>query len=465
MLAIGLTGGIGSGKTTIAKLFAEHHVPIIDADLIARELVEPGQPALEKLVDHFGPGLLKPDGTLDRRKLRECVFNNTEERHFLEEVLHPIIRDGMINKLDQVQGPYTVLIIPLLVDTGNWGMIDRILVVDVEEDLQIERVMQRDGVTRKQAESIVDSQISREDRLEAADDIIYNDDDITALRAHVDQLHKQYLQEAAKDNTNTLAETNNHNHSVYYEHPLNERIRTFLRLEQLFDRANYHIQNNHPADGHSFVNLLVEINSLVSRGDIKSEIIKELERQQITLKQHADIPEINQDLLKKLLKSQSHSIEIIHTIKGKLGQHLQKDLLYNSIRQRLSIPGGCCEFDLPIFNYWLNVSENERQKIMQDWLQPFSNLREAIAVCLNTIRESSESEKLVAVAGYYETNLEQRTEPQLIRAIISSKQTRYPTISASKHRLNIRFLEWRPGEAKVEQTKEDIPFSLMICGI
>lgn len=467
MLAIGLTGGIGSGKTTVAKLFAEHKAPIIDADLIARELVEPGQPALDKLVERFGNEILQADGSLDRRNLRERIFNNDEERRFLEELLHPMIRDGMIDRLDHVEGPYVVLVIPLLVDTGNWNMIDRILVVDVEDELQLERVMQRDGVSRQQAKSIVDTQISREDRLDAADDIIYNDGDITALREQVDLLHQQYMQEATGGAAATTQHHSEQNREeIIYEHPLNERIRTFLRLEQLFNHAHYHLENNSPTDGHSFISLLVDINNLVNRGDIKSEIIKELDRQQTVLKQHADQPDINQQLLNKLLKRQKHCIEIIHAMQGKLGQHLQADLLYNSVKQRLSIPGGCCEFDLPIFNYWLHSSDAERKQIMQQWLAPFSALHEAIKVSLGSIRESTIPETLVAKAGYYESNLEQRIEPQLIRVAMKNNSPLYPTISASKHRLNVRFLHWQqPQVTKAEQTQDDVPFALMVCGI
>ena len=466
MLVIGLTGGIGSGKTTVAKLFAEHNVPIIDADLIARELVEPGKPALEQLTACFSSDILKYDGSLDRRKLRERVFGDPEERKKLEEILHPLIVDGMIERLDYVEGAYVVLVIPLLVDTGNWSMIDRILVVDVDSEQQIQRVMQRDGVDRKHAEAIIDSQISRNDRIEAADDVIDNTNDIEILRDQVDLLHKNYLMEAYNDQAATT-NTNNKKaqKTVCYEHPLNERVRTFLRLEQLFGRANYHLQNNQEADAHCLITVLVDINNLLSRGDIKSEIIKELERQQNILKQHADAPAVDQKLLKNLLKNQNESIKAVHAMEGKLSQHLQNDLLYNSVRQRLSLPGGSCEFDLPVFNYWLRNGDEKRAQLLSKWLEPYKALQDAIQVCMICIRQSSDPIELVANKGFYEETLDQKIEPQLVRVFADAKQPYYPTVSASKHRLNVRFLQWLPNDSRSPQANVDIPFSLMVCGI
>lgn len=465
MLVIGLTGGIGSGKSTVAKLFAEHNVPIIDADLIARELVEPEQPALNDLVDAFGPDILLGDGTLDRSQLRNLVFADDCLRKKLENILHPLIRSAMMERLDQVEdSPYTILVVPLLVDTGNWGMIDQILVVDVDEETQIRRVMQRDSVDRKQAQAIIDSQISREFRLEAADQVLRNNGDITSLRNQVELLHQAYLAEAEKDALERPKMFSSRNQLIY-ELPLIERIRTFLRLEQLFEQVSHYRNNNNIYAAHSAIQTLAEICDLFSRGDFKSEVIKELERQHISLKRHIDYPGINQSVLKKFLKQIEQNIETIHAIREQPEQTLQSDLLYNSVKQRLSIPGGTCGFDLPLYTYWLNNDEKVRKKTLDSWFTPFVSIQNSIEICLGAIRNSADAVECNAVKGFYEHKLKLKNDIQLIRVLLPVRKPYYPTISASKHRLNIRFMEWHPGELKSPQSQADVRFKLMICGI
>lgn len=202
MLVIGLTGGIGSGKTTVCRHFAALGVPVIDTDLIAREVVAPGQPGLTKVTDTFGLEILAPDGTLDRARLRERIFADTEARHTLESILHPLIRTRMEEQLAALQAPYAIVAIPLLVETGRREHLDRILVVDSPEELQIARVCQRDEVKREQAEAILKAQCSRASRLAVADDVIYNTDDLAALEAQVSQMHRRYLQLAGQKKYN-----------------------------------------------------------------------------------------------------------------------------------------------------------------------------------------------------------------------------------------------------------------------
>lgn len=464
MLVIGLTGGIGSGKSTVAKLFAEHNIPIIDADLIARELVEPEQPALQELVNQFGPDILQESGELDRRQLRELVFSDEHQRKRLEDILHPIIQRSMLERLDKVDGPYAIMVVPLLIDTGRWEMIDQILVVDIDEETQIKRVMQRDGVNRRQARAIIDTQISRDARLEAADQIIKNSGDITLLRDQVTVLHQAYLAEAEAEICKYSQQNNTCNFTIY-ELPLVERIRIFLRLEQLFERTRHHIKINTAHAAHSVILSLVEISGLTGRGDLKSEIIKELERQHASLKRHLDLPGINQSILDALLKKINDNISSLHEIREQLDQHLQNDLLFNSVRQRLSIPGGTCNFDLPLYSHWLNSSDNHRLSTMESWFKPFISLQQAIETCLDAIRNSSNAVQCTARNGYYEHKLKLKTDIQMVRVFVDRSSNSYPTISASKHRLNIRFMEWSPGEPNSPQVTKDVDFELMICGI
>lgn len=193
MLKIGLTGGIGSGKSTVAALFAARGVPIVDADAIAREIVQPGQPALEEIARTFGREILRPDGSLDRHALRTLVFADPNKRARLEALLHPRIRQRMRKQVANLSGAYCLLVIPLLLETGQTDLVDRVLVVDCPQALQIRRVTERDGLDRAEAERILAAQTSRPARLAAADDVIENDGNEAALERQVEALHRRYL--------------------------------------------------------------------------------------------------------------------------------------------------------------------------------------------------------------------------------------------------------------------------------
>jgi dephospho-CoA kinase len=193
-LRIGLTGGIASGKSTAARFFGALGVPILDSDQVAREVVEPGQPPLERLVERFGRGILTTDGHLDRPALREIVFSDPKARADLENLTHPAIGAALEARSAAAGGPYQILVIPLLVEKNLGAHVDRVLVVDCDEELQIRRLHARDGSTRAQAQAILDAQVSRAARLKAADDVINNDADMSAVQAQVAALHSRYLQ-------------------------------------------------------------------------------------------------------------------------------------------------------------------------------------------------------------------------------------------------------------------------------
>jgi dephospho-CoA kinase len=192
---VALTGGIASGKTTVAGLFAGHGVPLIDTDVIAREVVEPGQPALDAVVAAFGPGVLGPGGRLDRRRLRDVVFSDATARSRLESILHPAIRVEMERQSHAAAatGPYQLLVIPLLAEGGRRDHVDRVLVVDAPESVQIERLMARDAATREQAIAALQAQASRAARLAIADDVVTNTGGVGELERQVAELHGLYL--------------------------------------------------------------------------------------------------------------------------------------------------------------------------------------------------------------------------------------------------------------------------------
>ncbi|MCL1078766.1 dephospho-CoA kinase [Parashewanella spongiae] len=190
---VGLTGGIGSGKTTVANLFAEQGIDLIDADIVAREVVEPGSEGLAAIVEHFGEHVLQSDGQLDRSALRECIFSQPKQRLWLNECLHPLIRKRMLELIKQSTSAYAVLVVPLLFENGLDSLVDRTLVVDISPELQIKRTQDRDGVDKGQIENIIRSQMPRQQRLDKTDDIIDNQGEIQEIEQTVFALHKQYL--------------------------------------------------------------------------------------------------------------------------------------------------------------------------------------------------------------------------------------------------------------------------------
>lgn len=190
---IGLTGGIASGKSAVSALFAALGVPVIDTDEIARAVVAPGTPLLARIVERFGPGVLGADGALDRRGLRAIVFADPKARADLEALTHPAIREELERRSAAAGGPYQIIAIPLLVESNARSRVDRVLVVDCSEETQLRRLQARDGATRAQAEAILAAQATRAARLAAADDVITNEGDLSALRDQVEQLHARYL--------------------------------------------------------------------------------------------------------------------------------------------------------------------------------------------------------------------------------------------------------------------------------
>ncbi len=190
---VGLTGGIGSGKSAVSHLFADLGIDIIDADIIAREVVLPDTPGLMAIVEHFGEDILQPDGLLDRAKLRERVFHNSADKQWLNELLHPLIRIGMQHAIEAAQSAYCVLAVPLLIENNMTGMVDRVLVVDCPPAMQLERAMQRDGSQEQTIRNIMAAQVDRPHRLAAAHDVIDNSGQLAALEPQVKYLHEAYL--------------------------------------------------------------------------------------------------------------------------------------------------------------------------------------------------------------------------------------------------------------------------------
>lgn len=200
---VGLTGGIGSGKSAVSDRFAKLGIKVVDADVASRVVVEPGRGALEAIEAHFGPDVIAEDGTLNRARLRQIVFDNEAERKWLEALTHPLINQYLREELANARSPYAILAHPILIETGTARICTRVLVVDVPEALQVERTMARDDNPESQVRAIMAAQASREERLAAADDVIVNDSDLAHLDAEVARLHAQYLEMAEAAATET----------------------------------------------------------------------------------------------------------------------------------------------------------------------------------------------------------------------------------------------------------------------
>jgi len=193
MLKVGLTGGIGCGKSTVARIFADLNVPVLDADQVAHRLVEKGQPALTQIKQVFGAAILNPDGSLNRNHLREIVFSDIRQKQKLESILHPLIYKTLQTELEQMDAPYCIICIPLLFETAMTHFVDRILVIDCPVETQIERVRIRDNLSVERIQSIIDNQVSRAFRKTKADDLIDNSNTDYRLAEQVKKLHNLYI--------------------------------------------------------------------------------------------------------------------------------------------------------------------------------------------------------------------------------------------------------------------------------
>ena len=196
MLIIGLTGGIGSGKSVASDKFKSLGITVVDADVASRTVVEPGKPALKEIEDHFGSGIITAEGKLDRNNLREIIATDPEERKWLESVTHPKIGEQITKEISESTSVYTLFVAPLLLETNSQEMCSRVVVVDVPKDVQIRRTAKRDKVSPNQVEQMVAAQMEREKRLEKADDVLLNSGTIEDLEKQVEELHKKYIKMA-----------------------------------------------------------------------------------------------------------------------------------------------------------------------------------------------------------------------------------------------------------------------------
>lgn len=251
---------------------------------------------------------------------------------------------------------------------------------------------------------------------------------------------------------------------ITYEQPLNERVRMFLRLEDLVRRFDHGCRGEQAWETHAAMSTLVELHNLTSRVDIKRDIMKELERQTANLLPLGAQPGVDRSALEAIVARQRMLVERLHATEG------QQDVLktsefFNSIRQRMAIPGGTCDFDLPSYHYWLHRPHDERLALLGAWIQPFREVMQAVTLILELVRQSTYPRQSVAQGGFYQQSLDQDAPFQLLRIRLPMDETVFPEVSAGRHRFTVRFLEHGDPNQRAKQTERDVNFELACCAI
>ena len=251
--------------------------------------------------------------------------------------------------------------------------------------------------------------------------------------------------------------------NITYEFPLNERIRVFIRLEQLFQQFSHFLTGKTVADKRAALDILLDIITIFRRNDLKSEILKELDRHAKVLNKIANSHSVNKQKLEELLSQLNQTSKRLYATNGKIGTHVMESDLFQSIAQRSSIPGGTCSFDLPEFHYWLEQDEAIRLKDLQHWSHPFTDIRTAIDLILNFIRHSSSPTQLIAEAGFYQFTLDTHQSYQLLKVALPKSIHCFAEISGGKHRCTIRFMVPSSDGNRPTQSTDNIPFELTCC--
>ena len=250
-----------------------------------------------------------------------------------------------------------------------------------------------------------------------------------------------------------------------FEQPLNERIRMCLRIETLMQRIHYFATPEADWSGYGALLGILEITALLERGDFKQELMRELESHHSSLKSLSSHDGVDKSKLELTLSKQKNAIERVHRMGGKLGEHLKRIEFLVTIKQRTSIPGGSCDFDLPALRFWLNQSHQRRVEDLKRWAAPYFELESVIELILKVIRESATPKLVTAENGFYQQSLDPKQPNRLLRISIPAGVGYYPEISAGKHRYSIRFLNPLPIDESPSQVKEDVPFKLMRCSL
>lgn len=249
---------------------------------------------------------------------------------------------------------------------------------------------------------------------------------------------------------------------IVFEQPLNEKCRTLLRLSHLFEQYDYHVPQDHPWHARAALRALLDIANLLARADIKSELLKEMERYNLSLSPMANSPGVDTDRLRHILQNLRESQHAIRSVQGQLGASLRKSEFLNSVLQRNSLPGGGFDFDLPQLHLWLNQSHSERLLQLDDWRNEVASVHEAVDLLLNLIRHSTTATQQHAANGFFQQNLPSGAAIQMVQVFLPEESNLFAEISGGKHRFSIRFMESLDWEHPF-QTERDLSFGLNVC--
>lgn len=248
-----------------------------------------------------------------------------------------------------------------------------------------------------------------------------------------------------------------------YEQPLNERVRTFLKIETLSARLNHYSKQAHEWSSYNALLVILEITALIERSDIKQEVMKELERQQNVLKILAEHEGVDKSALELILSKLYQATQDIHNIKGKMGEHIKSVDFLLALKQRTTIPGGSCDFDLPELHFWLGLKSKDRLEHIQKWASPYTQLNQIIGLLLKIIRDSGHPTQVTAESGFYQESLDSQQSNQLLRLFVPKGENYYPEISAGKQRFSIRLLTKTSADSLSTQLKSNINLKLVRC--
>lgn len=251
---------------------------------------------------------------------------------------------------------------------------------------------------------------------------------------------------------------------IIYEQPLNERIRNFLRLEHLFQQAFYTLRGYSVWDSRATISGLIDILDVLSRSDLKTELLKELERHQSSLVKLKDVPGVDKEQLESVLGQLTSTLRELHNIQGQLGQRLREHELLASLRQRSTVAGGSCHFDLPAYHYWLQQPPEERINILEKWFDELNPVNRAVTLMLGMVRESTYLQNMTAEKGFYQQTLDNNSPVQLIRVALSQDLPYFAEISGGKHRFSVRFMRPQDNDRPI-QSQDNVQFKLGCCQI
>ena len=250
-----------------------------------------------------------------------------------------------------------------------------------------------------------------------------------------------------------------------YEQPLNERVRSFLRMEKLFQEYNFHVDQGSDWNNRVAIDCILQILAYTTRSDVKLEVLKELERQHSRLERLAKRPQIDKTQLSSVLENIQKHVAELQSISGQIGQETKNVELLTAIAQKNSVPGSICDFDLPTLKHWLTLPKDTRHEHIKKWFQPFVRLERSVQLILDILRNSAENKDELAQHGFFQKSLDTNQAIQLIRISIPADASYYPEISAGKHRFSIRFMSNEDPALRPEQCKKDVNFELRMCAI